>query len=270
MAEKKLAYKSNHVVICDVAEECQNLSKEYFRVNPKGLVTTLVHNGEPVYDAHRIIRYVDEKYPESGENLWPSDPRLQAIAEIWFEEGMLNEDGRYGSNFGMGIPILSHPILARSLNKQPLDGVIEKYKHHPIESRGKRFTALRRDGKAFPAEVFTEALTNVCQGLVDMNCLLDRFGGPWLLGDFSLPDITMMACFHRLEDVSLDVLLRHDTVPLLSAYWDRLQARPTYQVAVVDWHDDENFRSAIREVYGDQRSPLHDQGMSIMTSLACA
>jgi hypothetical protein len=80
----------------------------------------------------------------------------------------------------------------------------------------------------------------------------------------------MMACFHRLEDVSLDVLLRHDTVPLLSAYWDRLQARPTYQVAVVDWHDEENFRSAICEVYGDQRSLLHDQGISIMALLAGA
>ena len=270
LTEKKIDYKSHAIVICDVAEECQNLSEEYLKVNPKGIVPTLVHNGQPVYDAHRIIRYLDEKYPNSGERLWPTEAEKMTIAEKWFAEGMLNEDGRYGSNFGMGIPILTHPILAHSLNKQPLDLVVEKYKNHPIKSRGKRFTELRREGKAFPKEVFTEALTNVCRGLIEMNGLLDRFGGPWLLGDFFLPDITMMACFHRLEDVNLDVLLHHETVPFVSAYWDRLQARVSYQEAVVNWHDEENWRPALREVYGDRSSPLYDQGMSIMYSLGGA
>ncbi len=264
MAEKGLDYKSRHIVICDVAEECQNLSTDYLKVNPKGIVPTLVHKGEPVYDAHRIIKYVDEQYPDSGTRLWPEDEDRQQIAAHWFDEGMLDENGRYGSTFGLAIPILSHPILAHALNRQPLDLVVEKYRHHPLESRGKRFTALRRDGTAFPPEVTTTALESVCRGLRDINHLLDRFGGPYLLGEFTLPDITMMACFHRLEDVRLTDLLDHDAVPLVNGYWQRLQDRPSYTDAVIAWHDDVNWRSALLEIFGDQKSPRLEEAFSIM------
>ena len=268
MAEKQLNYKSHHIVICDVAEQCQNLTEEYIRVNPKGIVPTLIHYGEQVFDAHEIIRYVDKIYPDSGVRLWPSDPERLSIAQKWFDEGMLKENERYGSNFGMGIPILSHPILAQTLQKQPLDLVVQKYRNHPIESRGKRFTTLRREGRAFPKEIFTEALSHVCRGLIEMNELLDRFGGPWLLGDFTLPDITMMACFHRLKDVKLDVLLNHEAIPLMARYWDGLQKRKSYQEAVLNWHDEENWRAALKVVYGEGPSPLCNQAMSIMGELA--
>ena len=266
LAEKGIDYKSRHIVICDVAEECQNLSPDYLRVNPKGIVPTLVHNGEPVYDAHRIIKYVDERYYDTGIRLWPEDEDRRQIAAHWFDEGMLDENGRYGSTFGLAIPILSHPILAHALNRQPLDLVVEKFRHHPLETRGKRFTALRRDGTAFLPEVMTSALKSVCRGLREMNDLLDRFGGPYLLGDFTLPDITMMACFHRLEDVRMIDLLDHEAVPLVSSYWQRLQERPSYKDAIINWHDEENWRSALIEIFGDKKSPLLNEAFSIMNS----
>ena len=268
LAEKEINFKSHHIVICDVAEECQNLSETYLNVNPKGIVPTLIHNGRPVYDAHRIIFYINDQFPNSGEMLWPREAKRRKIAEKWFKEGMLNEDGRYGSSFGMGIPILTHPFLAYTLNKQPIDLVVKKYKNHPIKSRGKRFTELRLEGKAFPPEVFSEALKNICRGLIEINKLLEDYGGPWLLGNFTLPDITMMACFHRLADINLEVLLCNDKVPLVGDYWVRLQSRPSFQEAIVNWYDYENWRPAIIEVYGDQISPLHDEAMLIMETLS--
>lgn len=267
MAEKGLAYKSHHIVICDIAAECQNLEADYLRINPKGVVPTLVHRGEPVYDAHRIIKHVDAAYPDSGEKLWPDDPKSQEIASYWFSEGMLDETAAYGSTFGTAIPLLSHPILAHTLGRQPLELVIEKFKNHPIERRGKNFTALRQTGAKPPPEVMDLALTNVAKGLIEVNRLLESSGGPWLLGGFSLPDVTMMACFHRLEDVRLDDLLSHDRIPLVAGYWSRLQARPSYKQAVTDWHDAENFRSAIAEIFDDGKSPRLDRAVEILASL---
>lgn len=267
LAEKGVDYKSHHIVICDVAEKCQNLKPDYLRVNPKGIVPTLVHKGTPVYDAHRIVKYVDEQCYDSGTRLWPEDEIRQQIAAHWFDEGMLDENGRYGSTFGLAIPILSHPILAQTLNRQPLELVEDKFRHHPLESRGKRFTALRRDGTAFPPNVTTTALGSICRGLQEINHLLDRFGGPYLLGEFALPDITMMACFHRLEDVRMTDLLYHEAVPLVGGYWQRLQERPSYRDAVIAWHDDVNWRSALIEIFGDKKSPRLREAFSIMDSV---
>ena len=267
MAEKDLKYKSNHIVICDVAEECQNLSSNYLEINPKGIVPTLVHKGMPVYDAHRIIKYLDDQYPERGNKLWPQDENHKKIAIHWFNEGMLDENGRYGSTFGLAIPILSHPILAHTLNRQPLEQVVEKYRHHPLESRGKRFTALRREGKAFPTEVMTTALKSICRGLQEINHLLDQFGGPYLLGEFTLPDITIMACFHRLEDVRMTDLLDHDSVPLVSGYWQQLQNRSSYKDAIIEWHDEINWRTALNEIFGGKKSPNLEEAFSIMETL---
>jgi hypothetical protein len=78
----------------------------------------------------------------------------------------------------------------------------------------------------------------------------------------------MMACFHRLKDVKLDVLLFHEAIPLIASYRDCLQERKTYQEAVLDWHDEENWRAALKVVYGEGPSPLYNQALTIMDGLA--
>ena len=87
---------------------------------------------------------------------------------------------------------------------------------------------------------------------------LSDFGGPWLLGNFSLADVTMMACFHRLEDAHLDAILEDGRLPNLGNYWHRLKARPSYREGILDWHDEAWWCQAIRDVYGDAPSPMLD------------
>ena len=181
---------------------------------------------------------------------------------------MLDETAPYASTFGMAIPALSHPILQRTLERQPLELVVEKYKHHPIERRGKTFTALRKGELTVPPEAFAKGLENVCLGLIRIDHQLDKSDGPWLLGDFSLPDITMMACFHRLQDVRLDDLLDDPSIPHVGDYWQRLQSRPSYKTAVTDMHDHEHFRTAITDVFGTGKSPHLDGARKTLKRLA--
>ena len=84
---------------------------------------------------------------------------------------------------------------------------------------------------------------------------LAEFGGPWLLGDFSLADITMMACFHRLQDLGLEAALHDEALPHLGSYWERLQARPSHSQGVTRRHDADWCR-AIEEIWGTAPSPL--------------
>ena len=200
----------------------------------------------------------------------PEEAELER-ATVYTFHSMIAKQWRQGRLFIAGdaaIPILSHPILAHTLNRQPLEQVVEKYRHHPLESRGKRFTALRREGTAFPTEVMTTALKSICRGLQEINHHLDQFGGPYLLGEFTLPDITIMACFHRLEDVRMTDLLDHDSVPLVSGYWQQLQDRLSYKDAVIAWHDEVNWRTALIEIFGGKKSPNLKEAFSIMETLS--
>ena len=113
-----------------------------------------------------------------------------------------------------------------------------------------------------------KVVDKLCQGLIRLDRQLEKSGGPWLLGEFTLPDITMMACFHRLEDVRLDDILDDGTVPRLSEYWERLQERPSYREAITDMHDEDNFRTAIAEVFGDGKSPHLDQARQTLKQLS--
>ena len=254
--EKAVAFRSHHIMLCDIGSDCQNLSPEYLAVNPKGQVPTLVHNGKAVYDAHRIVKHVDDERPDSGVRLWPEEPRRRSWAAEWFELGMLDDTKPMGATFGTAIPLITLPILARLLQRQPTETVSANMARHPVEQRRQIFLRLHREGSgSLPPPVMDGALDALCRGLATAEENLAAFGGPWLLGDFSLADITMMACFHRLEDVGLDGLLRDESVPHLGAYWDRLRTRPSYSAGITDWHDD-GWRSAIEEIRGSEPSPL--------------
>lgn len=256
--EKVLAFKSHHIMLCDMNADCQNLSPEHLAINSKGQVPTLVHNGEPVYDAHRIVKHIDDAHPQSGERLWPTEAPQQALAEQWFQLGMLDDSRGLGTTFGTAIPVLTLPILAKLMERQPMATVAANMARHPVPMRRELFMRLREKGASeLPPEVLEGALDSLCQGLATANGNLAEFGGPWLLGDFSLADITMMACFHRLQDVGLEAALQDPAVPHLSGYWERLQSRPSYAEGVTKWHDP-GWRSAIEEIWGNVPSPLLD------------
>ena len=55
LAEKGLEYTSREI---SFARE-EQLTPEYLKLNPNGVVPTLVHDGEPVTDSSCIMEYLD-------------------------------------------------------------------------------------------------------------------------------------------------------------------------------------------------------------------
>src|SRR5262252_10718055 len=53
------------------------LKPDYLRLNPNGVVPTLVHDGAVVIDSSVIIEYLDEVFPQ-GESFTPRDPAGRA------------------------------------------------------------------------------------------------------------------------------------------------------------------------------------------------
>ena len=59
LAEKGIAYQG-HVV--DMAA-MEHHSPEYLRINPLGVIPTLIHDGRPLHESGTICEYLDETFP---------------------------------------------------------------------------------------------------------------------------------------------------------------------------------------------------------------
>ena len=42
----------------------ENTSDEYFRINPRGLVPAMVHDGVVITESIDILRYIEDRFPE--------------------------------------------------------------------------------------------------------------------------------------------------------------------------------------------------------------
>ena len=61
LAEKGLAYEG-HVV--DMAA-MEHHSPEYLKINPLGVIPTLIHDGRPLHESGTICEYLDETFPDA-------------------------------------------------------------------------------------------------------------------------------------------------------------------------------------------------------------
>ncbi|MCA9773609.1 MAG: glutathione S-transferase family protein, partial [Myxococcales bacterium] len=75
--EKGLAYERR---IVDLAKMEQK-RPEYLRLNPNGVVPTLVHGDQVVYESNVITEYLDDVAPERP--LYPEDPWERAEVKRW-------------------------------------------------------------------------------------------------------------------------------------------------------------------------------------------
>ncbi|MBT5536631.1 hypothetical protein HOK31_26445, partial [Candidatus Poribacteria bacterium] len=83
LAEKGLEWKDT---ILD-SRKSEQLQPEYLKLNPNGLVPTLVHDGNVIIDSSVILEYLDEVFPEIA--MVPTDVVKRAWCRKWlryFEE----------------------------------------------------------------------------------------------------------------------------------------------------------------------------------------
>ncbi|HJP37149.1 MAG: glutathione S-transferase family protein [Gammaproteobacteria bacterium] len=61
----------------------ENTSDEYFKINPKGLVPAMVHDGTVITESIDILRYLEERVPEPA--LYPPDPAQRKEVDDWMD-----------------------------------------------------------------------------------------------------------------------------------------------------------------------------------------
>jgi glutathione S-transferase len=264
LSELSIDYESHHIDLIETGRY-ENVSREFLKVNPAGLVPVLVHEGHPVYESHAQIAFAAAR-SDDPHRLVPADPDQRRQMDDWVRKTSLIGDDPVGAvhqTAGNAVPGLTLPLFATMLERIPLRRVLEGLLFHRLKRRAFILMII----KLYGIDSLTSAkpLLRVVQAsrdamhrhLDDLEATLKDSGGPWIVGEhFSLADIGMMAILERLREADwLDVLVSGRR-PRVAAYWRALQTRPSYQSAIVACRGEAIERGTARLVAAKQNNPV--------------
>jgi len=213
LAEKGLEYR-NHLMTL----RGDQFDPAYMKLNPNGVVPTLVHDGRVVIESSVILYYLDEAFPEPS--LMPRDPlqraRVRMVNKL-IDEYVHNSCTilTFATAFRPWFAGLTGEQIDQRLAKSPLKRRTE-YKRdvalHGLDSKYAR-EALEHHGKLLK--------------------LIDEAEGGWLAGpEFSLADIAAVPYVLRLELLRMARLW--DSHPGVAAWYKRVLARPSVKKEILD------------------------------------
>lgn len=212
LAEKGLDFQD---IKLDIGKAKEHLRPEYLKLNPNGVVPTLVDNDQAIVDSSVICEYLEEKYPEIP--LAPSDAAERARMRAWmrFIEEVPTAAVRVPS-FNMG-------FLPRyeGMDRKTFEGAESDIR--PI--RKQFYRRMGPNGfKKEDVQASIEQMTNTCSR---MNAALES--GPWLLGQqYTLADVIVTPLIDRMSDLGMSSIWE-GTFPKFSDWYKRTQERPSFQ-----------------------------------------
>ncbi len=223
LAEKEVQWNSHYVDIR--AGEGRN--PDYLRLNPNGVVPTLVNGNDVVIESTVISEYVDDAFP--GPPLKPDDPMDRARMRLWTKQ--LDE--------GIHIPATATLSFAIALREE----FVKRFETHEAlqahiasKPNPKNREFLRQTTElGIEAPLVRESIELFDKLFGNMEIVLTR--GPWLAGEtFSLADIGYAPYMARMDCLQLSWLWGDR--PHVAEWYERLKRRPTYIPSIVDWFDE--------------------------------
>jgi len=211
LAEKKLEWVSRLITL-DTGE---HLSPQYLKINPNGVVPTLVDGGDAVTDSSVINEYLDDVYPAIPVR--PGNPKTLAQMRAWRQ--YIDE---------VPTPAIRVPSFNAFFVPQ-WSGMSDGEFFEFTETLPLRKHFFRKMGKTgFGEADMAEALDKLAQTLGRMDAALAS--GPWLVdGHYSLADVSITPTIVRMEDLGLSHMWAG--LPRVKQWYGRIQARPNFNAA---------------------------------------
>ncbi len=216
--EKGLEYRSQ--VLNIVAKE--NLKPEYLKLNPQGVVPTLLHDGLPVVESTFICEYLDEAFPDTPMLRGDIHERLRC--RLW----MKTIDEKLH-------PALGALAWAISMRRQFLErgeaAAVEAINKVPDPARRSR--QLRILAQGFAASDVADAIAVYRDMLGKAERLLAQ--QQWVSGSyFGLADAALTPYVHALYQYSIqDVFISPGGN--VERWFTEVANRAAFEAAVVAW-----------------------------------
>jgi glutathione S-transferase len=228
LAEKRLAWIDRRLV----SKDHDHLSEWYLKINPNGVVPTLVHDSVPIIESSVIVQYLDEAFPEIS--LSPADAVGRARMRAWlvFVDHVPTPAVRF--------PSFQYGGLLRKFQAMTPEEFAAVAKRRPLKAGF--YQGMGQSG--FSQERIDKAFEDVRKTAARMNLMFEQNSGPWLLGEqFTLADICVAPLLDRIEDLGFAEIWENN-FPMVSDWLVRIQARPSYHQAYYEG-------SRLSEIYPD-------------------
>lgn len=213
LAEKDLEWTDKRLV----SKDHDHLSDWYLKLNPNGVVPTLIHDRRPVFESSVIMEYLEDIHP--APSLRPADAYGLAQMRSWlaFVDQVTTPAGRYPS-FQFGGLLLKF----QNMSDEEFD---EKTRKRPLKAA---FYKKMNKNTGFAGAELDQAYNDFRKTAARMDRMFQENGGPWLLGgQFTLADIAVAPLLDRQEDIGLEFLWE-EAYPAVGDWLRRIQARPAY------------------------------------------
>lgn len=215
LAEKGLEYREHLMTL-----RGDQFDPAYMKLNPAGVVPTLVHDGRPVIESAVILYYLDEVFPNPP--LMPQDPHQRAAVRQY---NKLVDEYVHNACMTLTFATAFRPWFA-GLTAQQID---ERLAKSPLKKR----TDIKRDValNGLDSKFVAEAVGYHVQLLQRMEEALAA--GPWLAGKaFSLADAAVIPYVLRLDLLRMKGLWEKRKG--VEDWYQRMRARPSVKKEMLD------------------------------------
>lgn len=201
------------------------MKPDYLAINPDGVVPTLVHNGKPIRESTIINEYIEEAF--EGPALMPKHPLLRARAREFVR---LCDDGLPA----IVLPTLIKYIVPKLRNRWGNDELAKRAAERPTDFY------KRVHKKAIDGQISDQELADCYRRL---DAILDRMevelqrNGTWVVGEFSLADISVAPYLFRLSALGAERFWSETKRPHVAAWYGRILEREAFQRAA-SWPDE--------------------------------
>src|SRR5271170_425485 len=191
---------------------------KYLKLNPKGVVPTLVHDGKPVIESTLICEYIDQTFAQPPR-LIPADPWQQSRMRLWSK---MVDDGLFE-----GVTEISFSAMFRErMKNMPEETRRARFRNVGDPRRTDRFKSTYEHGVQSPFVVHAVAAYERAFKMLESTL---AEGGPWILGvDPTLADINLMPLVARLDYLGLLDLWTEDR-PRVQQWWAHASAWPYFK-----------------------------------------
>jgi glutathione S-transferase len=211
LEEKELSYEA-HVI--DMTK-MEHHAPDYLKINPNGVIPTMLHDGRPLHESGTICEYLDETFPTPS--LRPEAPYERALMRNWIR----HIDERIHNL----IIFNWRHSMQQAAQKWTDEELAEKLKNVPSAERRESWLRVAR------RPYTEEERAGACGRLVT---LLDRMeealaASGWLVGSaYSIADIAAVPFIKRIDEEIAPDEVTDEKHPNVFAWWTRIQNRPAF------------------------------------------